>query len=355
MAHEHTHSDSAHSMEQFATIGVTLGFGIAALIMGLDPQQKMLSLILAPKLHTPVLACGIALIALAIIRSIYLVYTMLSRPKPQEHVHDDAPMHEEIVQVGVGTHAHEHAHSDCCHYEHDHAHEVCDHPHEEDEQESCCAGHDHNHDSVWTNVRYVILLLPVGLFLMGLPDKSLREAHGADAAGLETQASPAQAGQQAAQIQAAIATNLASGSQLAGAAALFPGSTFWLPPPDKGEMQLGFKELDEASNLPMKRDYYTGHRGRLTGQLTRSENDPRIFTLARFKMTCCARDAVTIHVFVASPQPVPTSFADGGWVEARGRLEFRQREGRYVPVLVMSSVKDDLKRVPPEPSVFISQ
>jgi hypothetical protein len=282
MAHEHTHDRSFFYIEQVGTIAFSLAFGIAGLEMALDPEKKMLTLLLVPKLHPTVLFCGIALLTLAAIRILTLLTTVLKgRP---------APAH---------AHHHEHAHDEdggCCH-DHDHHEE-----HEHHEEAGCC-GHSegHGHSLASVGLRYVALLLPVLIFLGGLPNKAMWLARNVDASGISV-------------------------TDTAG--------------PALGDLHLDFKELDEAASSKIKREFYSGHVGRLTGQLTHSQGNERVFSLIRSRMTCCAADVMQIQVFIVAPKPV--EIKDTTWVDVAGRIQFQPKPnqpGAYVPVLHMTDIK----------------
>ncbi|HZU38219.1 MAG TPA: hypothetical protein VFA18_20010 [Gemmataceae bacterium] len=302
MAHEHSHSGSSFYIEQLATIVLSAAFGAAGLAMALDPEKKMLNLILVPKLHITVLLCGICLLVLAAVRTVTLLMTVLGRRQAHHPEHAHEHHHHELVTVGTAAHAHEHHEGEiCCH--HDHEHETHEHAHAD---ETGCCGHEdgHSHSHASAPLRYVVLLLPIAFFMMNLPNKAMWLAQAADATGIDV-------------------SDTAKG-------------------PSKGEMQLDFKELDQASYSGLKREAYTGHVGRLTGQISHTMGNPKVFTLVRSRMTCCAADVISIQVFIVATQPV--SIPDGTWVDVGGRIEFQYQEkpgsqGSYVPVLRMTDIK----------------
>ena len=336
MAHGHAHDHGSYYTEQICTIVISMGFGIAGLLMALDPDKQMLKYMLVPKLHITVLLCGIALLAVSVLRTMTLAATVLRHRRQRAldcgHAHHEHEAHAEAANGCSEDHAHDHA--ECASHVHEHEHEA---------GESCCAhGAGHAHDHSWTPLRYVALLLPIGLFLVGLPNKNMLEAGAVDDRCINAWgATPAEIASLATQVHASVLGQLACCPQVYPTSATsYAGANWLLPLTDKGEMQLDFTELDKAAYIPQKRDFYTGHRGRLIGQMKHTASNGRVFTLIRSRMTCCAADVTNIEVFIIAPEPV--AIGDGTWVEVMGQIQFQQKQGsdgKYVPVLRMLSIK----------------
>src|SRR5207249_7750262 len=68
-------------------------------------------------------------------------------------------------------HDHDHGH----HHDHDHEHHHHDHDHDHGHAHAHAheqtPGHDHGHDHGWAPWRYTVLMLPVVLFLLNLPNE----------------------------------------------------------------------------------------------------------------------------------------------------------------------------------------
>lgn len=271
MAHVHEHRHNAYYLDQLCTLGTCGAIGVVSVLMYVmktpppsDPQPR-LSYILAPQFFLPVLFGGIALIVLVLIRGVGLWRE-------------------------AGT-----AGADCCGHDHDHGH---DHGH----------GHDHEHG--WTPAKYAVLLLPVVLYFLNLPNSSFNpQAFNFDAVEL-------------------------SGDVKSVA--------------DKGSVALGFKELTNAALDPRTREELEGKTGSLKGMFSRLGND-KVFTLYRVKMTCCAADAIPLGVRIFSPENI-TGMPEKQWVEVSGQIQFHKLKDRekYMPVMVVKSA-DDVKKIPPEP------
>lgn len=278
MAHSHGTQQAGYYLEQLCTVGACGALGVVTILMW---QQERLQNILAPAFFGPVLYGGIALIALVIVRAVGLWF--------------------EAGQAKL--HQHEHHHHD--HEPHD---GPCEH-----EAGEC----DHDHDHAWTPAKYSVLLLPVVLFLLGLPRP------GFSAAGIK---------------------------QMVGNASLESGG----PVTAKDGTVLGFRELADAAHFPATREHFEGKTGQLKGMFMRLGND-REFTLFRIKMRCCAADAVPVQVRIISPTNI-SHIENKQWVKVTGRIGFRKIAGmdKYMPVLLLESA-DDVQKTEAEASEFDSQ
>src|ERR1700730_9593621 len=160
MAHVHDHKDSSYFMEQLCTIGVCGALGGVVIMMwaipnGLNFLGPQFQAPFGNRWLSPVLWGGAAVVALVLIRAI-AVWISVGKPiASHDHAHDH---HHEHDHDHDHVHEHDHNHANCAHdHDHDHAGEP-GHTHD----------HDHGHDHAWAPWRYVILLLPVGLYFLGL-------------------------------------------------------------------------------------------------------------------------------------------------------------------------------------------
>jgi hypothetical protein len=312
MGHTHHHDDGSYYMEQVCTIVISGLLGLVAILLYTSGK---INLLLNPKLHWTVLAGGIALVLLAAVRALAVWLPALTR---QAAAHDHDHDHE---------HAHDHDHSHCDHdhahdHHHDHAH--CDHDHDHDHDHAHAAGvphshgegnggagadDDHGHDHGWAPWRYAVLMLPVVLFFLNLPNEGFRTLEAADVQGLDAK-------------QEKVA--------------------------DKGfDPELGFRELEGAAYSQDRRDFFEGKTVRLKGQFAPSSSD-RMFSLVRFKINCCAADAIPLSAVImldpdSKAQLNPAEYA-GKWVEVTGQVQFRAREknGRqeWVTVILVKPDED---------------
>src|SRR5262245_1681405 len=180
MAHTHEHDHEGYFLDQLFSIALCGALGAIAVLMFV--RKKMLTIILAPAFHPYVLAGGIALLVLGAIRAIAL-WKYAGEIGHHHDEHDGPCEHESCGQnhqhhdhepkgaaLGLdvmaqpdkhGHHEHDHGHHHDHGYAHSHNHGHHHHSHD----------HDHGHDHGWAPWRYTVLMLPVVLFLLNLPNE----------------------------------------------------------------------------------------------------------------------------------------------------------------------------------------
>jgi hypothetical protein len=297
MAHDHAHThDSTYYLDQLCTIASCGALGGVAILMywlpGPDGKPK-LSHILAEQFFTPVLIGGITLIVLAIIRAITLWQTA---GQHAGHAHDHHHDHDH-------DHGHDHAHDHHDHdHDHDHAHHHAHHHHDH--------AHGHGHEHGWTPARYAVLMLPIVLYFLNLPNSTFSQEW---------------------------FSKHMEGGKIEGSDPNVKA---------KEGLVLGFKELANAAYYPKTREAMEGQTGKLTGMF--SPISAKEFTLFRVKMTCCAADAIPVEVRIVCDENI-TTVNPKDWVEVEGQIQFRKLVGRdkYLPVLYLKSA-DQVKRIPPQ-------
>src|SRR5262249_48248084 len=144
--------------------GICAAFGGVCLAMYFW-QTEMLALLLAPQFYPFVLLSGVGLLALVVVRSVALWRQMGARAQAGHAHHHDHEHH----------HHHDHDHEHCGH-DHDPGHgghDHANHAHDHDHGHAHAHDHDHGHDHSWAPWRYVVLLIPIMLFLLGLPSRGL--------------------------------------------------------------------------------------------------------------------------------------------------------------------------------------
>jgi hypothetical protein len=98
------------------------------------------------------------------------------------------------------------------------------------------------------------------------------------------------------------------------------------PVPDRG-----LRELESAAYEPELRQRWSGQAVRVKGQF--SPKTDHIFFVARYRIQCCAADAIPVAVGVVSKESV-AGFAPNDWVEVTGRIAFQEvRPGTFVTIL----------------------
>ncbi len=305
MVHSHAHEEN-YFLDQLCSVAICGGLALVAVLLY---TSGMIDAILVEAFRIPVLVAGSILGALVAVRAITLwreAGAVSAHQKHHGHGHDHGHHHHNHGHAHSHDHDHEHSHDHDHSHEHSHDHDHA-HSHDHNYAHSHSHGHDHghDHDHGWSPGRYALLLLPIVLFFMGLPNK------GFSAAGL----------------QRILGTQNALAE---GGADLIA---------KKDTIILGFSELNEAALRARTRNYFEGRITTLSGQY--QPLGDKEFTLFRLKMTCCAADTIPLKVRILSPENVNTRFQLGDWVEATGQIQFRQAtNGSYVTVLVLESGED---------------
>jgi hypothetical protein len=238
MAHTHSVDDKRYCLEQLCTIGFCGALGAVQILLY---RYDVLGLILVDAFHVWVLLSGIFLKGLAVMRGAALLFL-----------------------AGRATAADAHNH---------------------------CCSHDHGADHGWAPWRYAVLLLPIMLFLMGMPW-------------------PAPGGEE--------------------------------EPDEPGVERLGFMDLQKYAGSKESRAYWEGKLVRLKGQFSLLTD--RTFNLYREKMTCCRADVYRLNVMIEAPEALPFEKLRDKWVNVTGRVKFERPRGRddWVSLLQMRT-NDDLK------------
>ncbi len=275
MAHDHAHDhsrDGTYYIDQLCTIASCGALGGVAVMLY---ATNKLSLILADQFFLPVVIGGIALLALVAIRAVTL---WREAGKAAAHSHD-----HHHHDHGHHDHHHDHEHDECCDHDHDHTHT-----------------HDHGHDHGWTPARYAVLMLPIALYFLNLPNASFSQE------AIERQTT---------QMNVQGTAGLAS----------------------KEGLVLGFKELVNAANSAAARSAMEGKTGRMAGQFLPGRIDKQ-FSLFREDRTCCVADTVVAQIVIACDENI-TRFKYRDWVEVEGQIQFHKAPGKdkYGAVLYLKS------------------
>jgi uncharacterized membrane protein YraQ (UPF0718 family) len=154
MAHVHTHDDhrNTYFLDQLFMIGVC---GALAGVTIMLWYSGLLGRILHPKFHVWVIAGGISLLGIVILRAVAVWHAVDAAAHTREPVHEHVHAHEEC--------AHDHEHEHGIQHDHDHDH---DHSHGHSHGHAHGHGADHGHTHGWSPWRYVVLMLPVALYFL---------------------------------------------------------------------------------------------------------------------------------------------------------------------------------------------
>lgn len=274
--HDHHHGGGDYYLQQLLTIFICGAFGVAGLLLCLLPANALdennqpltkIGLLLTPSFHIWVLIGSALLLSVTLFRGVAL-WRAAGAGHSHSHDHHD---HKPGEACDHPSHTHDHAHS------HDHG----DHSEE-----------DHAHGNIYWRV--VVLLLPVVLLVMGLPNSMVS----------------------ATKVKGTTVGELAD---VADKGKVFEGS---------------FETLATAALSPQSREGFTGMTTTVSGRYKKL-NDTQ-FTLFYYKMTCCAADQVPLKATcVVKNASELAAFRDGQNVTVLGQIQFTQdpATGEYVTVL----------------------
>ncbi len=354
MSHDHEHAGDTYYLDQLCLIALSGAFGGVCLTLYVV-KNDMLSLMLGPQFHPFVLWSGIVLLTLAAVRAAVIWrqagLEKHSSAKHAEHTHDSEHDCGHDHDHGECSHSHGHGHHEHGHgheHQHEHSHGHGDdhghvhshghshehsHEHSHDHGNDCCADHNHaDHDHGWAPWRYVVLLLPVFLFLLGLPNEppKLRAIN----MNLDLTIDQPRA-------MAGYSTLVAACSDPWSAAASpnlwrYTVATAALHPPVIG---LDFKTLEAVARdqeVRRKAGVESGTWVRVRGQFLPDRFSENIFQLVRLRIQCCAADAVQLNVPMICNEKL-TGMKSDSWIEVTGRLEFREKAGKTFTVVHVPS------------------
>jgi uncharacterized membrane protein YcgQ (UPF0703/DUF1980 family) len=324
--HSHHHDGDTFYLDQICMVGISGAFGAICLALYIsnwlaaqNNQQSMLTLLLGPQFHGFVLASGVALVLIAGIRAVML--WRQAGASAHDHHHDHAH-----------THSHEHADGTTC--DHDHRHE---HGHEHHHH-----GHTHDHgpedhDHGWAPWRYVLLLVPIILFLLGLPNKGPQ----AKAAAVHVDLTHEAAG-----YAGMIASSPASpGEVVSWMAALYLS---------EGEVtDVLYKDLENYASTPELRAQKKGKMVRVRGQFSPSPGSDQVFSLVRFRIQCCSADAIPLRVpMVVRESLRGLNLSPNEWVKVAGVVDFQEVDGKFKTILRVPNLRS-IEKCPPDSNPYI--
>jgi hypothetical protein len=314
MAHDHHHSGESYYLDQLCTIGICAALGLVMFLLWYWGALYYLKSTFA----VFVMLGGSALMILAAIRGVALWITV-GRDKKKaaalhQHHHQHGHDHHHDGHDHEHCHDHHHGHEHDYEHHHHHKHEPAAaitekpaaatgyssvplpiaHQHDHDDHGHAEASHyDEGHDHGWAPWRYAVLVLPIALFLLDVPPRS-------------------------------------SSEDLA----------------DDGIPYLSYAKVEQAAKDPQARIDFDGKRTHLRGWFSAPATaDPqhlKEFKLIRFRINCCAIDAVPVNLVVrVRPDETSISAEDyqGKWVDLTGQLAFEQVLDNFVTVLWLDKIE----------------
>jgi hypothetical protein len=367
--HDHHHGDerTEYYLEQLFTIGACGALAAVALTLWFRGNRGI-GLMLTEWLWPTILASGLTLLALVVIRAV-VVWRSVEDPSLAgghlhahgdscghthgpgcDHGHEHKPEHahaspEGVQPAGQGlpvvssptpqAHDHDHGH----HHHHGH-------------------GHGHDHDHGWAPWRFVVLLLPVALFFLNLPNSGFKNFTSAvNASQLDRSADRASSWSLAVTSAAGALAGPLNGGPLAALVGLAPGH-----PTGEGEVpelaigphwldQVGsnshypvtFFQLEGFARSERDREIWTNRMVSVSGQY--AGTDDKSFTLIRYKMACCMADAIPLKAVILVDYALVPNSKDrldpnqyqNKWVRVTGRVQFLPQRGGggYITALIV--------------------
>ena len=324
--HEH-HDGDTYFIDQLCMVGLSGGFGAVCLCLWFL-QKNMLNLMLGEQFHWYVLASGFVLVGLALTRGAILwgqskdpAFLHGHEHDHHDHAHDHAhAIHSGPPRQGSIQSLPMHEHGEACEHGHEHHEHAAGHHHHHDHDE---ADHDHG----WAPWRYVVILVPLILFLLGLPNKPpsivAHQGRSAVAISPETETYILSMG---------LGTD--TQSQL-----VHLNAAYNQPSSGKGE-ELRYKTLEALAGSADMRARYKSRVVEVTGQYAPYQGTSQVFMLVRHKIQCCANDAVQLNVDMVSREPI-IGIKISDWVRVTGRVDFRREgNGSYKTILLISKASD---------------
>jgi hypothetical protein len=358
-SHGHGHDDHGHShgsadaneyyIEQLCAIGFG---GLLAAIIARWYFTGAMANFLNTQQATIALGGGVALFALIAYRAV-VVWRMAGSPPTVpahdhdccDHGHGHGDVHHQHVEsiktaseiVGTALPVTEIAAAGppMVHHHHGHGHGLS------------AVGHDHEHG--WAPWRYMVMLVPIILGLLGLP-----------AASVEPYAGASEAGGMASRTLVFRTVGMMTH-------ALDPLSAvaFLAPVRSGGYQERTFKELEKAAYNETQRQAWNGTGVELTGQFV-GDSDSN-FSLVRYQLSCCAADATPLKAVIiveydalpGGDRLEPTKLR-GKWVRVRGVLQFFEKgKNTFIPEIVITPtpqepLSDLVKQIPQPADPYVN-
>jgi hypothetical protein len=356
MAHVHDEDRNAYYLDQLCMIGLCGAFAGACLVLYFF-QRGILSLLLAPHFHLYVLLGGLALLVLVIFRGVIL-WLDAAEPSPghshdHDHGHGPGCIHEHVHDHDH-NHDHDHGHS----HEHVHGHEhgipasppragppAAAQP-ESGQGPNPNHGHEHGHDHEhgWAPWRYGVLMLPILLFLLRLPNENFSPRAGKgydlDYSGKKED------------LPAFAAGTVGLGFSPLGIGPVST-STALLSLRGYGKPEyLDFARLEATAASEEKQKYYYGRNVTVKGQY--SPHNEQVFTLVRFKIQCCVADATPLKVPIVCEEKLP-DIKPMQWVQVTGWVDFLKPKGsQEVKAVLRVPTAKNIRSTEPDSSPYVN-
>jgi hypothetical protein len=323
--HHHHHDGNTYFLEQVCTIAACAALaGVTCFWWWKDAQGgRGLILFIAQRYHPLVLGGGLGLLALVVIRAVAVWRSVDRVAVANGHLHG-GEQHQDHEHMHDHDHDHDHACGDGCDHEHGEPAAVGEHGH--GHEHSHDLGNDHEHG--WAPWRYVVLVLPVVLFLLNLPNEGFASKDiSQDVSGPSAEMA------------------------------------------DKGfARELGFRELEAAALTPQMREETAGKTVKLVGRY--AGRDEKRFSLTRYQIKCCAADSVPLNAVImvdpSTKDKLDSRKLNNKWVEVTGQVQYLTRPSandpsrpEYIPAVIVfpkpdKPLKELIKIVRPPADPYVN-
>jgi hypothetical protein len=351
-------------MERLFTLLMTGAYGLVMVLMfashylGWNPGERSLLSLVTPWIQYTILIGGIFLLGMFVIQLI----TLRSgggdghHHSHEHHEHDHA--HEHHHHDHHDHHDHDLKHGEDCKHEgcgHDHHHHNHKHEHKHDHAHhghDCC---DHGHDHGWNPIRYIPLLVPLILIVMGLPDTKMIE-------NFEKHRIQ-EALQRERQVIVPEQFHWMAFGAISAPNEVFPQAAFSTlfaygvqsiidemddDAKDVTPIVTDLAQLENVAKNPALIPQYEQYRKvQLEGMFNMEDVNGGFtyFRIVRLRMACCLSDTRPAMILCRTKKPINPSLLDKNrtgtkWVKAQGRLKFAPGpEGKMVPYFKVVSVE----------------
>lgn len=182
---------------------------------------------------------------------------------------------------------------------------------------------------------YVVILVPIILFLLGLPNKG-PTIHVVDDVAAREEAMVQSASMYTGLVCLDTWSQLAWLAKRADDVSLAEG------------IPATIKMLDESKDDSVLRADFKNKVVTVVGQYVQNSRDPRVFTLARLRMNCCAGDAIARQITVISQSPFQ-DLKDQSWIKVTGKVEYARGAEGKMAVRLSTIGPANVKETAPRP------
>ena len=111
---------------------------------------------------------------------------------------------------------------------------------------------------------------------------------------------------------------------------------------------MDFKTLESAAYDEGSRQFWQHKRVKVVGQYAPFRGSDRVFSLVRFRIQCCAADAIQLNVPMICAESL-SGFQANQWVEVIGRVEFQRRPDSSFTTIVVIPRRQNVNLTNPDP------